>query len=132
MGRSLIGTRALSALPALALVAVVLLCAASGNEKFTASIVPKGNLDASFHRREKAKNRGWRVFIKFTNKTARPIRSIGTDYQLQEGGWIISSSRTQTASASPLILPGRSAILGWVDGVASSVDSMQINAVEIE
>lgn len=115
-----------------ALAVVIMLSAAAEKETFNVTITPNSKLDASFHRKEKTKDRGWKVFIKFTNKTDKPIRSIGTDYQLREGSWIISGSRTQTANSSPLLLPRQSAVFGWIDGVPSSVDSIHISEVEIE
>src|SRR5205823_2078096 len=117
---------------AIALATSVLLSAAAERERFTVTIAPNAKLDASFHRKEKTKNRGWKVFIKFTNKTDKPIRSIGTDYQLREGGWIILDSHTQTWKSEPLLMPRQSAVFGWIDGVPSSVDSIHIGEVEIE
>jgi len=108
---------------AVALAVVVMLSSAAEKEKFTVTIAPNPKLDASFDRKERTKDRGWKVFIKFTNKTDKPIRSIGTDYLLREGGWNISGSRTQTANSSPLLMPSQSAVFGWIDGVPSSVDS---------
>ena len=114
------------------LTAVVVLSVAAEKQRFKVTITPNAELVATFHRKEKTKNRGWKVFIRFTNKTDNPIRSIGTDYQLREGGWTISDSWTQTASSSPLLLPRQSAVFGWIDGVPSSVDSIHIERVEIE
>jgi hypothetical protein len=79
---------------ALALTVSVLLSPAAEKEGFTVTIAPNAKLDASFYRKEKTKDRGWKVFIKFTNKTDKPIRSIATDYQLREGGWTILDSHT--------------------------------------
>ncbi len=116
----------------LALTASVLLSPAAEKERFTVTIAPNAKLDASFHRKVKTKDRGWKVFIKFTNKTDKPIRSIATDYQLREGVWIILDSRTQTWKSEPLLVPRQSAVFGWIDGVPSSVDSIHIGEFEIE
>lgn len=117
---------------AVAVVASFLPSVAAEKERFTVTIAPNAKLDASFHRKERTKCKGWKVFIKFTNKTEKPIRSIGTDYQLREGGWIILDSHTQKWKSDPLLMPRQSAIFGWIDGVPSSVDSIHIGEVEIE
>lgn len=117
---------------AAALAAVIVLSAAAEKDTFSVTITQNNNLGASFHRKVKTKNRGWKVFIKFTNKANKPIRSIGSDYELREGGWIIRSDWTQASNTSPLLMPGQSAVLDWIDGVPSSVDRIHIKRVETE
>jgi len=114
------------------LVTSVMLSAAEVKERFTVTTVSNTDLDAAFERKEKTKDKGWKIFIKFTNKTDKPIRSITTDYQLREGDWIILDNNTGMASSSFLLKPRQSAVFGWISGVPSSVDSIHFSKVDVE
>lgn len=109
-----------------------LLSAAAEKDGFTVTISPNAKLDASFHRKERTKQKGWKVFIKLTNKTDKPVLNISTSYQLREGGWIISENHTSWRKSEPLLMPHQTAVFGWIDGVPSSVDSIHIGKVELE
>lgn len=120
---------ALAAL-ALTLLAATVFSASPKGETFAVSIVKNPTLEAAFHRKEKTKNRGWKVYIRFTNKSDTPIRSIGTHYEMREGDWRVSDNSTWTSSTTPLLKPKESAVFGWIDEVPSSVDHIHIARVE--
>ena len=112
--------------------AVFILTAASDSQPFTVSIITNPSLDASFVKKEKTKDRGWRIYIKFTNKTDDPIRSIGTKYELREGDWKILSNWKQQSSNPAMLAPGQSATFDWIDEVPSSVNHIHFTRVDVK
>lgn len=115
---------------ALTHLAATVFSASTKNETFAVSIVTNPTLEAAFHRKEKTKNRGWKIYIRFTNKTDAPIRNLGTHYVMREGDWRVSANWTQTSSTTPLLKPKESAVFEWIEGVPSSVDHIHIERIE--
>lgn len=115
---------------ALTLLAATVFSASPKNETFAVTIVTNPTLEAAFQRKEKTKNRGWKIYIRFTNKTDAPIRNIGTHYEMREGDWRVSDNWTQTSSTTPLLKPKESVVFGWIEGVPSSVDHIHIERIE--
>lgn len=114
------------------LFALFLLTAASDTQPFTVSIISNPSLDASFVKKEKTKDHGWRIYIRFTNKTDYPVRSIGTEYELREGDWRILDSWKQEANNRYILAPRQSITFNWVEDVPTSVDHLHITKVEVK
>ncbi len=83
-------------------------------------------LDVSFVKRVKTKDKGYSVFIKFTNKTDQDINSLGTWWHLYEGDWKILKNHKSTSSSRAIVPKNGSAVLEWVDEVASSIDKIHL------
>ena len=54
-------------------------------------------LDASFVRKVKTKREGWLIYVRFTNKTAKPIYGVrpGTNYAKVRGEWVQIAFRSE-------------------------------------
>ena len=89
-------------------------------------------MDVSFVKKEKTKDNGWKIYVKFTNKTDSPIQNIGTAYELREGDWRVLDSWKQEASNQVMLAPKQSATFDWIDGVPSSVDHLNITKVVVK
>lgn len=86
-------------------------------------------VDVSFVKAVKTKDAGYTVYLKFVNRTEKDISSLYSKVHMYEGDWQIKQTSWSESKSDGLIKRGGSAVLPWIDNVASSIDRILVEHI---
>jgi hypothetical protein len=103
---------------------------ASVTNELRVTVAPNPWIDASFVKKTKTKQDGWMIYIRFTNKTKKPIYGLSTSFDRFEDNWKIDSRVRLLTQSSMMLKPKESRTLHWMENIPSSITRVHIHWVE--